>query len=226
MEDYSVLESILGYTFKNKLLLKEALTHRSYLNENRRHGVPHNERLEFLGDAVLELIVTEHLFFRFPGRQEGQLTQLRSYLVNGEKACGVAKMLRLNDFIFLSRGESKALKARDVILANAFEAILGAIYVDRGFEEVKKIIERFLLTKENVEMQEVNDPKSKLQEQVQGKVGVSPRYQLIQESGPEHDKSFEVEVYVGAVPVGKGKGRSKAEAEKAAAREALKALAK
>jgi ribonuclease-3 len=225
MQDYAELESRLGCTFKNKLLLMEALTHRSYINENKRHEVPHNERLEFLGDAVLQMSVTEHLFKKFPEKREGELTKIRSYYVKGERAYETVLKIDLNAYMFLSRGEQKDARARKVILADAFEAVIGAIYLDQGMEKANEVIKRLLLP-EKMEVQNVDDSKSMLQEQVQEKVGVTPRYQLIQESGPDHDKVFEVGVYIGAALTAKGTGPSKMSAEKAAAAGALKLLAK
>ncbi len=221
--NYASLEQKIGCTFKNKRLLKEALTHRSYINENRANDVPHNERLEFLGDAVLQIVVTEHLFNLFPTKTEGELTAIRSHIVNSERASEVSDFLGINDFLFLSRGEQKDIKSRRVILANAFEAVLGAIRLDQGMEMAREVICRLLLTKRNLDYsrEEMTDPKSLLQEQIQDKLGITPSYQVIRESGPDHDKQYVMGVYFGGSFIAQGEGSTKAKAEKAAAKVAL-----
>lgn len=226
--NYASLEQKIGCKFKNPRLLKEALTHRSYINENRANDVPHNERLEFLGDAVLQIVVTEHLFNLFPTKMEGELTAIRSHIVNSERASEVSDSLGLNDFLFLSRGEQKDIKSRRVILANAFEAILGAIRLDQGMEKAREVIERLLLTKRNLDcsQEEMIDPKSLLQEQIQDKLGITPSYQVIQESGPDHDKKYVMGVYFGGSFIAQGEGSTKAKAEKAAAKVALTLMEK
>lgn len=226
--NYALLEQRLGYTFRNKQLLKQALTHRSYLNENRKHDVPHYERLEFLGDAVLHIVLTEYLFTTFPTKPEGELTAMRSYLNSGAKACEIGKFLGLIDFLFLSRGQKADIKSHNTILADTFEAIIGAIHLDQGMEAAREFIRRLLLTQRNTafDQTEILCTKSRLQEQIQGQLGLTPSYQVIQESGPEHDKRYVVEVYFGGSPVAKGEGSTKLQAEKVAAKNALAAISK
>jgi len=221
------LEKKIGYKFKNKNHLKEALTHRSYLNENPSWGVPHNERLEFLGDAVLELAVTEEIFNRYPELPEGQMTGYRSALVNYLMLAVIAKEIELEKFILLSRGEAKDTgRARDVILANAIEALIGAIYLDSEYQTIKKIVNTFVMTHlaEVIKKGLYKDSKSLLQEKAQAESKVTPVYKVLSETGPDHDKIFEVGVYFSKKLVGKGTGHSKQEAEAEAAREALSKL--
>lgn len=222
--DLSQLEQKIGVDFKNKNLLKESLTHRSYINENPAWGLPHNERLEFLGDTVLELAVTENIFNEFPYSPEGELTSIRAALVNYQMLAVVAKDIELDNFILLSRGEAKDIgKAREVILANAFEALLGAIYLDAGYEAAKKFIGNFVMGKlrEVVDKKLYKDPKSLLQEAVQEKFKVTPVYNVISERGPDHAKIFRIGVYFGDKLVSEGEGLSKQEAEVEAAKNAL-----
>jgi len=228
VSDLSKLEQKLGITFKNKDLLYEALTHRSYLNENPSWKTPHNERLEFLGDAVLELVVTENLFAKFPDYPEGQLTSFRAALVNYQTMALVAKNLNLEDFILLSRGEKKDDgRAREVILANAIEALIGAIYLDAGYGEAKKLIEKSVIEK-NLERiisgGLYKDPKSYLQEIVQEKLKLTPTYSVLEEWGPDHKKIFKIGVFFGDKLSAEGEGYSKQEAESEAAKNALKEL--
>jgi len=226
--DLSKLEQKLGITFKNKDLLLEALTHRSYLNENSSWKTPHNERLEFLGDAVLELAVTENLFAKFPDYPEGQLTSFRAALVNYQTMALVAKDLELDNFILLSRGEKKDDgRAREVILANAIEAVIGAAYLDAGYDKAKNFIEKFLVEK-NLE-RIINgglykDPKSHLQEIVQEKLKLTPTYSVLEEWGPDHKKIFKIGVFFGDKLAADGEGYSKQEAESEAAKNALKEI--
>ncbi|NCO15312.1 ribonuclease III [Candidatus Wolfebacteria bacterium CG18_big_fil_WC_8_21_14_2_50_39_7] len=226
VSDLSKLEQKLGIQFKNKDLLKEAITHRSYLNENPSWNLPHNERLEFLGDAVLELAVTEDLFNQYPQYPEGQLTSLRAALVNYQAIATVARDLNLGNFILLSRGEAKDVgRAREVILANAMEALLGAIYLDNGYQGAKKIIERFVINPnldKIIEAGLYKDPKSHLQEVVQEKLKLTPTYQILEEWGPDHKKIFRMGVYFGEKLITEGEGYSKQEAEIEAAKNALK----
>ncbi len=226
--DTAKLEQKLGIKFKNKAFLKEALTHRSYLNENPAWGTPHNERLEFLGDAVLELAVTENLFSRFPQYPEGHLTSLRAALVNYQTMAKVAHDLKLENFILLSRGEAKDKgRAREVILANAMEALIGAIYLDGDYQEAKKMIEQFVINpylKNIIESELYKDSKSHLQEIVQEKFKLTPTYQLLEEWGPDHKKIFKMGVYFGEKLMAEGEGYSKQEAETEAAKNALENL--
>lgn len=224
--DLSKVENLTGHQFKNQNLLKEALTHRSYLNENPGWQVPHNERLEFLGDAVLELATTETLFEQFPKEPEGKLTTLRAALVNYQMLARLSKQISLENFILMSRGEAKDTgRARAVILANAMEALIGAIYLDGGYESAKKFVEKFILpeTAEVLQKKLYRDPKSLLQEKSQAELKVTPSYQLLSESGPDHQKIFTVGVYLDEKKIAEGKGFSKQEAEVDAARKALEA---
>lgn len=217
----------IGVIFKNADLLKEALTHRSYINENSSWPVSHNERLEYLGDAVLELVVTEYLFKKYQNRQEGELTSFRAALVNYQMLSRVAREIKLGDFIYLSRGESKdAGRAREVILANAFEALVGAIYLDLGYSKVSDFILRFVIPHldEVIENKLYRDSKSLLQEIVQEKLKITPIYRVLHESGPDHNKKFVVGVFFSEEFVAEGIGASKQEAESSAARTALKTL--
>jgi ribonuclease-3 len=214
----------LGLQFKNLNLLKEAVTHRSYLNEHKNYKLSHNERLEFLGDAVLELVVTEYLFNHYPKTPEGEMTNWRAALVNGEMLAKISKRLGVEKFLLMSKGEAKDTgRARQYLLANAFEAITGAIYLDQGYEKVKD----FILKNVVVELDEIlennlyMDPKSIFQEKAQEKEGITPIYKVISESGPDHDKLFVVGVYLQENLVAEGQGKSKQEAQREAAIKAL-----
>ena len=223
----SKLEEIISYKFKNKNLLKEALTHRSYLNENPSCGVSHNERLEFLGDAVLELAVTEELFNRYPDHSEGELTPIRSALVNFQMLAQIASSLDLGEFILLSRGETKDMgRAREVILANGLEALLGAMYLDGNYETVKVFVNRFVLSHLEEVMRKglYRDAKSLLQEKIQEQLKLTPTYKVLKETGPDHEKIFTVGVYFGDNLIAEGNGPSKQEAEVEAAKAALEQL--
>jgi ribonuclease III len=218
------LEKRLGVTFKSQDYLVSALTHRSYLNEHRDFRLSHNERLEFLGDAVLELIATQYLYENYP-HPEGELTNFRSALVNYKMLAEISKRLQLEDYLQMSKGEAKDTgRARQVILANAIEAVIGAIYLDQGYEVAKEFVLREIMVElpAIINQGAYLDPKSKLQEIVQEKRGVTPSYSVLSESGPDHDKIFLVGVYLGEHRVGEGKGPSKQEAEVAAAENALK----
>lgn len=223
MKNILEIEKNTSTKFKNKELLTQAFTHRSYLNEHSKSGLEHNERLEFLGDAVLELVVTEYLYKNFPN-PEGELTNWRSALVKGETISKIARDLGFNDFILLSRGEAKAEgKARNLILANCFEAFVGALYLDNGYTEAQKFIQRNLIIKlsEIIEKGLHIDSKSKFQEIAQEKTGITPRYEVIKEEGPDHEKVFVIGCYLESEKMGQGVGRSKQEAEQQAARAAL-----
>ena len=226
MPDFKTFQSRIGVAFNEQRLLETAFTHRSYLNENRRPGAEHNERLEFLGDAVLELVVTEFLYAKYPQKPEGDLTAYRAALVNTQSISDAAQQLGMNDFLLLSRGEAKDTgRARQIILANAFEALIGAIYLDQGYEMAKDFIGKQLFhkTDEVVEQRLWQDAKSRFQEIAQEKLGITPTYQLLSQTGPDHDKRFTVGAYVGGEKVASGEGRSKQEAEQAAAEKALTA---
>ncbi|MBD3300095.1 MAG: ribonuclease III [Candidatus Moranbacteria bacterium] len=218
------LEKKLQIDFKDKKLIKKALTHRSYLNEHRNYKLEHNERFEFLGDAVLELIVTEYLFDKFPHKPEGELTNLRAALVKGENLTKIAKELKLGDFLYLSRGEAKGGgRSRSYILANTVEAVIGAIYLDQGYNRVKVFIEENIIKELPViiEDQLFKDPKSLFQEKAQEQEGITPSYELVSQKGPDHDKFFEIGVFLEDEFVAKGKGKSKQEAQQMAAKKAL-----
>lgn len=225
-KDFHKLEEAIGIPFRNADLLKQALVHRSYLNENPGFPLDHNERLEFLGDAVLELVVTEFLYRTYPD-PEGDLTNWRASLVNAKMLSELSKEAGLDDYLYLSRGEAQDAngKARQSILANAFESLIGAIYLDQGWDTAKRFIESRLLPRLPVIIREelYKDPKSHLQELAQERFGYTPTYRVLEESGPDHAKRFVVGVYIGTEHVASGEGTSKQDAQVAAAREALKA---
>ena len=226
MHNLSHCEEKLSITFKNRDLLLQALTHRSYLNENPGFGLGHNERLEFLGDAVLELVVTEDLYARFPDKPEGDLTSFRAALVNSKMLSDVSVDLDVNEFLLLSRGEAKDIgRARQFILANTFEAIVGAIYLDQGYGAAKDFIMRVLLPHldEVLSKKLYKDPKSLFQEEAQEREGVTPNYEVISEWGPDHDKHFIIGVFLGEEKVAEGEGPSKQAAQEEAARNGLRA---
>ncbi|MBI2474898.1 ribonuclease III [Candidatus Uhrbacteria bacterium] len=224
-ENLEDLEQTLGVTFQNKDTLRQALVHRSYLNEHPDFRLGHNERLEFLGDAVLELVVTENLYQNYEN-PEGELTNWRAALVNADMLSDLCRLLEIEPYLHLSRGESKDKdsKARKYILANAFESIIGAIYIDGGWDAAKSFIqERVLSELPRILKQRLYvDPKSRFQEAAQEHVGVTPSYKVLSEEGPDHAKRFEVGVYLGKEQVAVGTGMSKHEAQVAAAGEALK----
>jgi ribonuclease-3 len=223
MPDFSGFAAKLGFAFKDLDLLIEALTHRSYLNEHRTAG-SHNERLEFLGDAVLELATTRFLFDRFPNKPEGDLTAYRAALVNTNSIAEVAEGLGVNDMLLLSKGERKDTgRARQIILANAFEAILGAIYLDQGYEAAEGFLAAHLYPKIDgvIATRAYQDAKSAFQEKAQERKGITPTYKTLAEEGPDHDKQFTVGVFVGGEEIARGDGKSKQEAEQAAAQAAL-----
>lgn len=222
--DFSKFEETAGIIFKNKELLKRAFTHRSYLNENRSTESSHNERLEFLGDAVLELMVTEYLFEKYPDSTEGDLTAYRASLVNAITLSEVAQRIGVNDYLLLSKGETKDTgKARQYILANTIEAIIGAIYLDQGYDAGKYFISKnlFHLIDKIVADKSWIDAKSKFQEKAQEKESTTPLYKSLREEGPDHDKRFTVGVYLGDTLITEGSGMSKQEAEQEAAKKAL-----
>jgi ribonuclease-3 len=224
--DLKRLEGILQASFSDMSLLSSAVTHRSFLNENRDIGHDHNERLEFLGDAVLELVATDFLFRAYPNRAEGELTAIRAALVNTNMLSEIAQGLGVNDFMRLSRGEAKDTgRARQYILANAFEAIVGAIYLDQGYGAAREFIERELLGRadEIVSKRLWQDPKSRFQEKGQEVVGSTPTYKTLKEEGPDHDRTFTIGVFLRDELIAQGIGRSKQEAEQAAAIKGLEA---
>jgi len=225
MKDLTALEKSIKIKFKNINQLRQALVHRSYLNENPNFELNHNERLEFLGDAVLELVVTKYLYSNYPN-PEGELTNWRASLVNGNMLAEVAKKINLESNLYLSKGESKDVngKARNYILANAFEALIGAIYLDQGLKTVTTFIENTLLTElpRILSNQLYLDPKSKFQELAQEKVKITPTYKVLKEYGPDHDKKFEIGVYLDKELIATSNGSSKQEGQTKAAEAALK----
>jgi ribonuclease-3 len=225
MKDLSKFEERIGVRFADKDLLTQAFVHRSYLNEHPDFRLGHNERLEFLGDAVLELVVTEHLYGNYPN-PEGELTNWRAALVNAKTLSEIAANdLGMEEYLYLSRGEAKdsGSKARQFILANAIEALIGSIYLDQGMEVVRGFIDRFVLSKLGyiLEHRLYVDPKSRFQEAAQETAGVTPSYKVLSEVGPDHAKEFEVGVYLGGELVATGKGTSKQDAQIEAARRAI-----
>jgi len=225
LEKFANFEQKIQITFNDKKLLKEAFTHRSYINENRMCDWAHNERLEFLGDAVLELIVTEYLFSKYPKHTEGELTSFRAALVNTQSIAEGAMLWGINDYLLLSKGESKDIgKARHFILANTFEAVIGAIYLDQGYQIAQDFISKSLFhkTKKIVEQELWKDAKSRFQEKAQEIVEITPSYSILKEVGPDHNKAFTVGIFIGDEMIAKGVGLSKQEAEQQAAEKALK----
>lgn len=217
-----VLEKKLGYSFKKKSLLEQALTHKSYANEN--HLELHNERLEFLGDAVLELGVSELLMERYPHFDEGDLSKLRAAIVNERQLAELARGLGLGAHLSLGKGEEQTSgREKNSILSDGFEALLGAIYLDRGFKKAVEVIRHHYeqLLNETPEQRFYTDYKTELQEKSQAIYKAIPHYRLIAETGPDHEKTFEVEIFIQGQSFGKGRGKSKKEAEQEAAREAL-----
>lgn len=224
MKDISGLEKKIAVKFKNNKLIQQALVHRSYLNENASFELDHNERLEFLGDAVLELVVTDFLYAKYKN-PEGELTNWRAALVNSTNLAAVAREMNIEEFLYLSKGESKDKnqKARNYILANAMEAIIGAIYLDQGYDHAEKFIKKFILFKldDILKHKLYLDPKTAFQEASQEKTGITPSYFVVNEEGPDHNKTFTVEVRLGEETVASGTGTSKQEAETDAARAGL-----
>lgn len=225
MINFTEFEEKTKIFFKDKNLLKQAFIHRSYINENTNTGLSHNERLEFLGDAVLELVVTDYLYKKYPGYNEGELTAIRSALVNAIIISAIASKVGMNDFLLLSKGESKDNgKARQYILANTYEAYVGAVYLDQGYEIARDFIAESLLpnTEEIVSKKLWRDSKSLVQEKAQEFVGHTPSYKVLSEAGPDHDKHFTIGIFFGGELIAEGKGKSKQEAEQKAAENALK----
>ncbi|MCD6412316.1 ribonuclease III [bacterium] len=219
------IEKKLGLEFKNKNLLLQALCHRSYLNEHPEWKLGDNERLEFLGDAVIEILVTEYLFSKFPEEGEGFLTSLRSAVVNSQNLSSLAEKLELQKYLLLSKGEEKNTlqKSKQSILADAFEALVGAIYLDQGKEKAKKFLEKILFPtiEEILKNKNYKDPKTLFQEKAQAMLNLTPTYQILKEWGPDHNKTFEAGVFLKGKLIAKGIGSSKQEAETNAAKKAL-----
>ncbi|HAZ16754.1 MAG: ribonuclease III [Candidatus Jacksonbacteria bacterium RIFCSPLOWO2_02_FULL_43_9] len=223
-KNISKLEKTIGVTFIHPALLQQAMVHRSYLNENPTFELDHNERLEFLGDAVLELVVTEYLYQQYDN-PEGELTNWRAALVNAKMLGDIAQELNFNNFLYLSKGESKDnnTKARQYILANAVEAVIGAIYLDKGYDAAQSFIQSAVIShlprilKEKLYI----DPKTRFQEAAQEHIGVTPSYQVLHEEGPDHSKTFRVGVFLGDEMIAEGTGSSKQEAQVAAAEKGI-----
>jgi len=227
MRDLTEFMTKLGVTYNDQSLLATALTHRSYLNENKSTK-EHNERLEFLGDAVLELVVTEYLYKNYPN-PEGELTNWRSALVKTETISQVSLELGVEEYLLMSKGEAKSFgRSRQLLLANAFEAISGSLYLDQGYEAARDFIAKNLLTRLDHILKEklYIDPKSEFQEMAQEHEGITPRYDVISEEGPDHNKKFLVGVFVGDTKWGEGAGSSKQIAQQAAAANAVKKFKK
>ncbi len=226
MIDFTQFEKEVDIIFNDKRLLEQAFIHRSYINENSGSRLSHNERLEFLGDAVLELAVTNYLYLKYPKCDEGELTAYRSALVNAVIIGEVAGELGMNNYLLLSKGEAKDTgKARSYILANTYEAYVGAVYLDQGYGVAEEFIARTLFGKIDMIVAKKlwRDAKSLVQEKSQEYVGVTPSYKVVNESGPDHDKHFTIAIYFGDDRIAEGKGKSKQEAEQSAARNALEA---
>ncbi|NCN12105.1 ribonuclease III [Candidatus Kaiserbacteria bacterium] len=224
--DLQKLQKVLQVQFADTAVLLSAVTHRSYLNEHREATWDHNERLEFLGDAVLELVVTDYLFHKYPEKPEGELTAVRAALVNTVSLSAASEELGVNDYLLMSKGEAKDIgRARQYILANVFEACIGAIYLDQGYEAAKQFIANRLFVKTDAIVQQRlwQDAKSRFQELAQEHASVTPTYETIAQDGPDHDRIFTVGVYLRKEFVAEGKGRSKQEAEQQAAHAALAA---
>jgi ribonuclease-3 len=218
------LEKNLKIKFKNRDILKTAFIHRSYLNEHSEEKLPHNERLEFLGDAVLGMVVSEYLYRKFPKHPEGDLTNFRSSIVNAKTLSIAASTLKLGGYLYLSRGEeATGGRTRQFILANTFESLIGAIFLDLGLDGAQKFIEKVLLPylSDIIEKKLYKDYKSKFQEKTQEQTGTTPSYKIMEERGPDHEKTFRTGVFVGSKKIAEGKGPSKQEAEQEAARKAL-----
>lgn len=224
--DLAALERVVGITFADKMFLLTAITHRSYLNEHREAQQDHNERLEFLGDAVLELVTTDYLFKKYPEKPEGELTAIRAALVNTVSLSEAATNLGVNEYLLMSKGESRDTgRARQYILANAFEALIGAIYLDQDYNAATDFIARHLFSKTEliVEKRLWQDPKSRFQELAQEHANITPTYETINQEGPDHDRIFTVGVYLRHELVAEGQGRAKQEAEQQAAEKAIAA---
>lgn len=226
MINFTEFEEKTKIVFKDKGLLKQAFVHRSYINENGGTKLSHNERLEFLGDAVLELVVTDFLYKKYPDYTEGELTAMRSALVNAQIISEVALSSGMNDYLLLSKGEAKDTgKARQYILANTYEAYVGAVFLDQGYKVAEQFVKETVLPKaEDIAEKKLwRDSKSLVQEKAQEFLAHTPAYKVLQESGPDHDKHFTVGIYFGPELIAQGKGKSKQEAEQKAAEAALKA---
>lgn len=220
------IEEKLGYQFKNRELLWSAFVHRSYYNENRGEVAEHNERLEFLGDSVLGVMVSHHLYKRFPDQPEGKLSHMRSYLVDASSCATLVQSLELDSFVLLGKGEAKNTgRGRDTILADLFEALIGAIFLDGGMEAAVAFFHRTLEEKlHDLIEQPMRNWKAELQDYAQRNFQLIPEYRILSEEGPDHCKRFHIGAYIGENLLGDGEGQSKKEAETAAAQKAIEAL--
>ncbi len=230
MPQFETFAKKIGVSFKDIGLLKTACTHRSFLNENKSAGLEHNERLEFLGDAVLELVITFFLYKKYPNKNEGELTSFRAALVNTVSLSRVAERLQINEYLLLSRGEEKDKgRARSIIMADTVEAIIGAVYIDQGYAAAANFVSQHLL--EVIDIDEIVskklwlDAKSRFQEKAQEVAGLTPMYKTMKETGPDHNKMFTLGVFLGDVQIATGTGPSKQEAEQKAAEKALEVKA-
>lgn len=226
MSDFQKLQKDLNVSFKDKSLLEQAFTHRSYINEHKGTDKRHNERLEFLGDAVVELTVTDYLYAKFPENQEGDLTAYRSALVNSDMLASVSTKLGFEGYLLLSKGESKDKgRARTYILANTFEAFIGALYIDQGYDVANDFVLSHVIPniEEVIAKKLFIDAKSLFQAKAQEYTNITPTYKTIRESGPDHDKHFTVAVFIGKEQIVMGEGKSKQDAEQDAARKAIEA---
>lgn len=222
MEEF---ESVIHYTYRNKKLMTEALTHSSYANEGKK-GTKNNERLEFLGDSILSLIVAEHLFTHYRHQPEGDLTKLRASLVCEQSLFEFAKRIQLGSYLYIGKGEEHTGgRERPSILSDAFEAVIASIYLDGGFDEAKKFVLSFLPAHIDVKkVSEMSDYKTALQEIIQKNREEKVEYVLVDETGPDHDKAFTVEIHLNSNVIGRGVGKSKKQAEQFAAKEALELM--
>lgn len=220
------LQNRMGVTFKDVIHILTAVTHRSYLNEHREATQDHNERYEFLGDAILELVVTDFLFHKYPDKPEGELTAIRAALVNTNSLAETALKININDALLLSKGEERDTgRARQYILANAFESLIGALYLDQGYDVARAFVERHLFPKtEHIVTNRLwQDSKSRFQELAQAHTSITPTYVTLSQTGPDHDRIFNVGVFIGSEKIAEGNGRSKQEAEQSAAEAGISA---
>lgn len=227
-DKFAELEKKINIKFKDISILKRALTHRSYINENSNQDLKSNERLEFLGDAILQYLSSEHIFQEYSSYPEGELTNLRARLVNTISLAEESSRLDFSQYLFISNGEREIAAESNHILANTFEAVVAAIYLDQGIDICKDFVMKELLykTQEIVEKGELKDPKSLFQEISQEKFTTTPFYKLIQDDGPDHDKTFVIGAYISKKLIATGTGSSKRKAEQSAAENALKKFKK
>ncbi len=223
-KDLQKFQKIINVDFVDEKYLLTAITHRSYLNEHREATWDHNERTEFLGDAVLELVATDFLFKKYPEKPEGELTAVRAAIVNTVSLAAASEVMGINDFLLMSKGEAKDVgRARQYILANAFEACIGAIYLDQGYDAAQEFIagRLFAKTEEIVKERLWQDAKSRFQELAQEHTSITPSYETVSQEGPDHDRVFTVGVFLKKEKIAEGDGRSKQEAEQVAASSAI-----